>query len=129
MIAADVTRQRARSPSPAPPRSTRVESEPCGPRAEGLRSAVLDRNVAAGQTVHLRLEYPFTDPCSRRGLTVAVVYQAAGPDAKRSYGRAPGELIIGKVKIGLPRGDRAAQPPGLAALRRRLRDRQAGASR
>ena len=82
---------------------------------------MLDRNVAAGQTVHLRLEYPFSDPCTRRGVTVAVVYQAAGPDAKRSYGRAPGELIVGKVKIRLPKGDRAAQPPGAAALRRRLR--------
>ena len=56
-------------------------------------------------------------------MTVAVVYQAAGPDAKRSYGRAPGELIVGKVKIRLPKGDRAAQPPGAAALRRRLRDK------
>jgi hypothetical protein len=98
-----------------------VESEPCGPRAEGLRTAVLDRNVAAGQTVHLRLEYPFSDSCTRRGLTVAVVYQAAGPDAKRSYGRAPGELVIGKVRVRLPKGDRGAQPPGAAALRRRLR--------
>ncbi len=98
-----------------------VESEPCGPRAEGLRVGVLDRNVAVGQTVHLRLEYPFSDPCTRRGVTLAVVYQAAGPDAKRSYGRAPGELIVGKVKIQLPQGDRAAQPPGVAALHRRLR--------
>lgn len=98
-----------------------LTSEPCGPGAEGLRSAVLDRNVAAGQTVTVRLEYPFADPCARRGLTVAAIYQAAGPEAKRSYGRAPGELIIGKVRIGLPRGDRAALPPGLAALRRRLR--------
>lgn len=98
-----------------------VESEPCGPRAEGLRVGVLDRNVAVGQTVHLRLEYPFSDPCTRHGVTVAVVYQAAGPDAKRSYGRTPGELVVGKVRIGLPKGDRAAQPPGAAALRRRLR--------
>ena len=98
-----------------------VESEPCGPRAEGLRSAVLDRNVAAGRPVHLRLEYPFSDPCTRHGVTVAVVYQAAGPQAKRSYGRAPGELVIGRVEIRLPKGDRGAQPPGAAALRRRLR--------
>jgi hypothetical protein len=90
-----------------------LTSEACGPRAEGVRSAVLDRNVAAGQTVHLRLDYPFADHCARRGLTVDAIYQAAGPDAKRSYGRAPGELIIGKVRIRLPRGDRAAQPPGV----------------
>ena len=122
MIAADVTVDAPFAVTSAAEEYT-VESEPCGPRAEGLRSAVLDRNVAAGQTVHLRLEYPFSDPCSRRGLTLAVVYQAAGPDAKRSYGRAPGELIVGKVQIRLPKGDRAAQPPGAAALRRRLHDK------
>ena len=111
VIAADVTLSAPFAVTTAAEEYT-VESEPCGPRAEGLRSAVLDRNVAAGQTVHLRLEYPFADPCTRHGVTVAVVYQAAGPEAKRSYGRAPGELIIGKVKIRLPEGDRARPTPG-----------------
>ena len=120
VVAADVT-LRAPFAVTSAAEEYSVESEPCGPRAEGLRVGVLDRNVAVGQTVHLRLEYPFSDPCTRRGVTLAVVYQAAGPDAKRSYGRAPGELIVGKVRIQLPQGDRAAQPPGVAALHRRLR--------
>ena len=103
-----------------------VTSGPCGPRAEGLRSAVLDRNVSVGETVHVTLEYPFEAACARPGLGLQVIYQAAGPDAKRSYGRAPGELIVGRTRIRLPRDDRAAAAPraagvpGAAAIRRRL---------
>ncbi len=89
-----------------------LESEPCGPRAEGLRSAVLDRNVGAGETVHMHLEYPFAEACTKRGLTVNVLYKSSGPEAKRSYGRTPGELLIATTRIRLPRGDRGAQPPG-----------------
>ena len=67
-----------------------LESEPCGPRAEGLRSAVLDRNVAAGETVHMHLEYPFTDPCTRRGLTVGVSTSRRVPKPNAPTGVRPG---------------------------------------
>ena len=96
-----------------------ITGEPCGPRAEGLTSAVLDHNVGAGETVHMYLQYPFADKCTRRGLTVSVFYKSAGPEAKRSYGRTPGELLIGSAKIHLPKGDRAAAQPRIT--RRRIR--------
>ena len=96
-----------------------LEGEPCGPRGEGITSAVLDHNVGAGETVHMYLQYPFADKCTRRGLTVSVFYKSAGPEAKRSYGRTPGELLIGSAKIHLPKGDRAAAPPRIT--RRRIR--------
>ena len=96
-----------------------IEGEPCGPRGEGITSAVLDHNVGAGETVHMYLEYPFADKCTRRGLTVSVFYKSAGPEAKRSYGRTPGELLIGSAKIHLPMGDRAAERPRIT--RRRIR--------
>jgi hypothetical protein len=89
-----------------------VSTSACGPRAEGVRSAVLDENVAASARVSIRIEYPFSDPCTRNGVQAQVIYQAAGPDAKRSYGRAPGELVIGAVTLRLPPGDVGAQPPG-----------------
>jgi hypothetical protein len=82
-----------------------LSSEACGPRAEGVHVAVLDRNVAAGEPVSLKLEHPFSDPCARRGLRVNVIYQSAGPNAKHSYGRAPGELVVGTATIRLPAGD------------------------
>lgn len=94
-----------------------LAAEACGPRAEGTGVAVLDRNVARGATVKLTLDYPFSAPCARRSLVVNVLYQAAGPDAKRSYGRAPGELVMGTVELKLPPGDRPASNPLLARRR------------
>ena len=91
-----------------------VSTSACGPRAEGVRSAVLDNNVAAGARVSVRLEYPFADSCTHHGVQAQVIYQAAGPDAKRSYGRAPGELVIGSVTLRLPPGETGAEPPGAA---------------
>jgi hypothetical protein len=88
-----------------------VSTSACGPRAEGVRSAVLDENIAASARVSIRLEYPFADACTRNGLRAEVIYQAAGPDAKRSYGRAPGELVIGAVTLRLPPREVGAQPP------------------
>lgn len=70
---------------------------------------VLDRDVAKGATVRLTLAYPFAH-CNRRSLPVEVIYDSSGPDAKRSYGRTPGELVIANVTIALPHGVRAAAP-------------------
>jgi hypothetical protein len=82
----------------------------CSPR-EGGGVAVLDRNVARGALVHLTLAYPFAARCSGRSVEIDVLYQSSGPDAKRSYGRAPGELLIGSAVARIPRGDRGAAPP------------------
>jgi hypothetical protein len=84
--------------------------KPCSPR-EGGGVAVLDRNVARGAMVHLTLMYPFSARCAGRSITVDVLYESSGPNAKRSYGRTPGELLIGSATIRLPRGDRGAVPP------------------
>ena len=83
---------------------------PCTPR-EGGGVAVLDRNVAQGATVRLTLMYPFAARCAGRSISVDVLYDSSGPNAKRSYGRTPGELLIGTATIRLPRGDRGAVPP------------------
>jgi hypothetical protein len=82
----------------------------CSPR-EGGGVAVLDRNVVRGATVHLTLMYPFAARCSGRSVTVDVIYQSSGPNVKRSYGRAPGELLIGSATVRLPHGDRGAAMP------------------
>lgn len=88
-----------------------LQAKPCANgRGGGGRGAVLDHNVAQGATVHLVLAYPFADRCARRSVSVDVVYDSSGPDAKRSYGRTPGELLIASVTIRLPRGDRTAAP-------------------
>jgi hypothetical protein len=73
--------------------------------------AVLDRNVAQGATVHLTLMYPFAFRCAGRSISVEFLYESSGPNAKRSHGRAPGELLIGTAIVRLPRGDRTAIPP------------------
>ena len=86
-------------------------SKPCRGGREGGGVAVLDRNVAKGATVHLTLQDPFSPRCTGRSISVEVLYQSSGPDAKRSYGRTPGELLIGTATVRLPRGDRAARPP------------------
>ena len=85
--------------------------KPCSRRGEGGGVAVLDRNVAQGATVHLKLMYPFAGHCARRSVSVEVIYESSGPNAKRSYGRTPGELLIGTATIRLPRGDRVAEWP------------------
>jgi hypothetical protein len=87
-----------------------LAAKPCSPR-EGGGVATLDRNVVQGETVHLALKYPFAARCAGRSVTVDVIYQSSGPNAKRSYGRAPGELLIGSAIVRLPRGDRGAAPP------------------
>ncbi len=86
-------------------------SRPCSGGREGGGVAVLDRNVAQGATVHLTLMYPFAFRCAGRSITVEVIYDSSGPNAKRSYGRTPGELLIGTTTIRLPRGDRGALRP------------------
>lgn len=90
-----------------------LQFAPCVGGREGgaLGVNVLDHNVAQGATVHLTLAYPFAARCARRSVSVDVVYHSSGPDAKRSYGRTPGELLIGSATIRLPHGDRAAAPP------------------
>jgi hypothetical protein len=88
-----------------------VQAKPCAGGREGGGGAVLDHNVAQGATVRLELAYPFAARCAGRSVRVEVVYHSSGPDAKRSYGRPPGELLIGSATIHLPRGDRAAAPP------------------
>jgi len=88
-----------------------LSAKPCPSAREGGGVAVLDRNVAQGATVHLTLRYPFAARCNGRSVDVEVLYDSSGPDAKRSYGRTPGELLIGTATIRLPRGDRAAGPP------------------
>jgi hypothetical protein len=87
-----------------------LAAKQCSPR-EGGGVAVLDRNVVQGATVHLTLMYPFAARCAGRSVTVDVIYQSSGPNAKRSYGRAPGELLIGSAIVRLPHGDRGAAPP------------------
>jgi hypothetical protein len=88
-----------------------LQATPCANGREGGGGEVLDHNVAQGATVQLALVYPFAARCARRSVSVEVVYHSSGPDAKRSYGRTPGELLIGSATIRLPRGDRAATPP------------------
>jgi hypothetical protein len=88
-----------------------LQVKPCAGAREGGGGSVLDHNVAQGATVHLALAYPFAARCARRSVSVEVVYHSSGPDAKRSYGRTPGELLIGSATVGLPPGDRAAAPP------------------
>jgi hypothetical protein len=82
---------------------------PCGREAGG--GEVLDHNVAQGATVTLKLAYPFATRCTRHAAVVEVVYHSSGPDAKRSYGRTPGELLIGRATIHLPRGETGALRP------------------
>ncbi|MGA2453217.1 MAG: hypothetical protein ABSG93_06810 [Solirubrobacteraceae bacterium] len=77
----------------------------------GFVGAVLDHNVARGAIVHMVVAYPFAARCARHSVSVEVIYDSSGPEAKRSYGRTPGELLIGTTTIRLPRGDRAAAPP------------------
>jgi hypothetical protein len=86
-------------------------SKPCPGGREGGGVAVLDRNVAQGATVHLTLMYPFAFRCASRSISVEVLYESSGPNAKRSRGRAAGELLIGTATVRLPRGDRTAIPP------------------
>jgi hypothetical protein len=86
-------------------------SKPCRGGREGGGVAVLDRNVAQGATVHLTLEDPFSARCAGRSISVEVLYDSSGPDAKRSYGRAPGELVIATVTVRLPRGEHPVRLP------------------
>jgi hypothetical protein len=88
-----------------------LQVRPCASGREGGGGDVLDHNVAQGAAVQLVLAYPFAARCARHAVSVEVVYHSSGPDAKRSYGRTPGELLIGGATIRLPRGDRAAAPP------------------
>jgi hypothetical protein len=88
-----------------------LQARPCANLREGGGGAVLDHNVAQGATVRLELAYPFAARCAGRSVVVDVVYHSSGPDAKRSYSRPPGELLIGTATIALPRGDRGAAPP------------------
>jgi hypothetical protein len=88
-----------------------LQVRPCANGREGGGGEVLDHNVAQGATVHLVLAYPFAARCARHSVSVEVVYHSSGPDAKRSYGRTPGELLIASATIRLPRGDRAVAPP------------------
>lgn len=91
---------------------------PCASAREGGGVAVLDHNVAQGQTVQLSLEYPFAARCQRHAITVEVIYDSSGPDSKRSYGMTPGELLIGTASVRLPRGERAALPPRAGSVTR-----------
>jgi hypothetical protein len=88
-----------------------LQVKPCPGGREGGGVRALDHNVAQGATVHLVLAYPFAARCARPSVTVDVVYHSSGPNAKRSYGKPPGELLIGSAVIRLPRGDRATAPP------------------
>jgi hypothetical protein len=90
-----------------------LDARACPGAREGGGTAVLDHNVAQGELVHLTLKYPFAARCSRHSLAIEVIYNSSGPDAKRSYGRTPGELVIAQTTIGLPPGDHAAAPPRL----------------
>ncbi|MGO9489860.1 MAG: hypothetical protein ACLQBB_12630 [Solirubrobacteraceae bacterium] len=92
-------------------------ARPCRNGREGGGVDVLDHNVAQGAAVHLTLAYPFGARCARPSVSIEVVYDSSGPDAKRSYGRTPGELLIGSATIRLPRGDRAASSPELRPRR------------
>jgi hypothetical protein len=73
--------------------------------------AVLDHNVARDAMVHLTLPDPFSARCGGHPVTVEVIYDSSGPNAKRSYGRTPGELLIGTATIRLPPGDHAPARP------------------
>jgi hypothetical protein len=88
-----------------------LEVRPCPSGREGGGVAVLDQNVARGVTVHLTLSDPFAARCAGHSIAVEVIYDSSGPDAKRSYGRTPGELLIGSATVRLPRGDHAATRP------------------
>jgi hypothetical protein len=83
----------------------------CAGGREGGGLAILDHNVAQGAIVHLLLPYPFAARCAGDSLSVELIYESSGPNAKRSHGRTPGELLIGTAVIRLPRGDRGASPP------------------
>lgn len=82
-----------------------------GSVGSGFLGAVLDHNVARGAIVDLRVPYPFAARCARHSVSVELTYDSSGPNAKRSRGKAPGQLLIGTATIRLPRGDRGAAPP------------------
>ena len=88
-----------------------LDATPCPGGREGGGVAVLDHNVAQGAKVHPTLPYPFSARCTKHSVTVEVIYDSSGPNAKRSYGRTPGELLIGRATIRLPRGDHASVRP------------------
>jgi hypothetical protein len=88
-----------------------VQSSGCGSRGEGDEGAVFNHNVVKGGTVHLLLRYPFAPRCSGGKRSVEILFDSSAPDAKRTAGRAPGELLLATATIRLPRGDRGTAPP------------------
>jgi hypothetical protein len=88
-----------------------LDARPCPGDREGGGVGVLDHNVAQDAIVHLTLPDPFSARCAGHPITIEVVYDSSGPNAKRSYGRTPGELLIATATVRLPRGDHPSAPP------------------
>jgi len=88
-----------------------LRAKPCGPHEEGPGIAVLDRNVTQGATVDLDLPYPFQARCSNGAISMEVIYESSGREAKTTPGMAPGQLVVATTTVRLPSGERAAGPP------------------
>jgi hypothetical protein len=82
-----------------------VAIPPCGRTGieRGYSGTSLDRNVARGSIVRLRLDDPFTEPgCQHHTVTIDVLYQ------HRAGG---GSVIVGSTTIHEPPGTRPATSP------------------
>ncbi len=88
-----------------------VWSKGCGTRGEGADAAVFNHDVVKGGMVHLVLKYPFAARCSGAERSVEILFDSSAPDAKRTPGRPPGQLVLATATIRLPRGDEGAAIP------------------
>jgi hypothetical protein len=85
-----------------------VWSNGCGSRGEGADAAVFNHNVVKGGMVHLVVKEPFAARCSGSERSVEILFDSSASDAKRTPGRAPGQLVLATTTIRLPRGDAGA---------------------
>ena len=86
-------------------------SKGCGTRGEGADGAVFNHDVVKGGMVRLVLKYPFAARCSGAERSVEILFDSSAADAKRTRGRAPGQLVLATATIRLPRGDEGAATP------------------
>jgi hypothetical protein len=110
-----VTAAEVSFPAPFPVRSAAQDyalwSKGCGARGEGSEAAVFSHDVARGRMVHLLLRYPFAARCSRAQRSFEILFDSSIANAKRTPGRAPGQLVLATATVRLPAGEEGAAPP------------------